>query len=125
MEFAKTQPESDERPPSAAPLPSDWAAAFDAPFGASPPLRHVDVPEPLLRVTINLRKLRENLSQAWRRRLSPQEVRDYLTRAGFREDAGGAAWLAGDSLLMRLDPSEVISAEPDAPREGRAEPSRN
>ena len=82
--------------------------------------------EPLLRISIDLPKLRENLSLMWGRRLSAHEVHDFLSRAGFREDPSGSDyWLAADSLLMRLDPSEVISAEPLRLPRSRRRPSRN
>ena len=68
-------------------------------------------PPPLLRVRVDLVRLRENLSTAWRRRLSSREVVEFLTRAGFSGSDDGAVWLAPEPVLMRLDPSEVVWAE--------------
>ena len=81
--------------------------------------------QPLLRVRVDLLKLRENLSAEWRRRLSSREVFDFLTRAGFREAPDGGEWLAPEPVLMRLDPSEVVSAEPLRGCSAGVEPNRN
>jgi hypothetical protein len=38
-------------------------------------------------------------------------VVEFLTRAGFSGSADGAAWLAPEPVLMRLDPSEIVWVE--------------
>lgn len=70
-------------------------------------------PAARLLVKIDLKALHANLAATWRRPPTPHEVRDFLAAAGFVPAANG--WTATEESLMRLDPSEVLSAEPVVP----------
>src|SRR4051794_28073716 len=63
-----------------------------------------------LLVRIDLKALHANLAATWRRPPTHPEVRDFLAAAGFVPAAEG--WTATEESLMRLDPSEILSAEP-------------
>jgi hypothetical protein len=91
----------------APPAADEWARGLTAraESAAASPAR--------LLVKIDLKALHANLAATWRRPPSHQEVRDFLAAAGFVPVADG--WTATEESLMRLDPSEILSAEPVPP----------
>lgn len=60
-------------------------------------------------VNIDVEKLRGNLARTDQRNVSADEVRQFLTDAGFQQTDRG--WLVSEENLGQLDPSEVLSAE--------------
>jgi hypothetical protein len=62
-----------------------------------------------LRIRINLKLLRENISQTDGRSWSEAEVLEWLKDAGFARD--GDWWLVDEPDLGQLDPSEVTAVE--------------
>jgi hypothetical protein len=60
-------------------------------------------------ITINLDKLRENLSREDERPVTQAEVEQWLKDAGFTRVEDG--WTVREADLGQLDPSEVITAE--------------
>jgi hypothetical protein len=69
----------------------------------------------MLRIRIDLSKLRQNLSTAQRHELSTLEVRQWLAQAGFTPKKD--AWLVDDTNLGRLKPDEITSVEDYEPPE--------
>lgn len=63
----------------------------------------------IFKITINLERLRENLSRQEGRPLSEAEVLQWLEDAGCRRS--DAHWEVHEADLGQLDPGEVISAE--------------
>ena len=62
------------------------------------------------RVTIDVRRIQENLLAQEGGRLREQDVRRWLLSVGFRPEQGGT-WLAGAQELRVLDPTEVTVAQ--------------
>jgi hypothetical protein len=63
-----------------------------------------------LRIRINWAVLLENMSKQEGRPMTDDEVRQWLTDAGFTQ-ADDNYWLVSEADLGHLDPTEVISAE--------------
>jgi hypothetical protein len=62
------------------------------------------------RITIDLPRLRENMSRQEGRALSDTEIRQWLQDAGFAP-AIDETWIIDEPDLGQLDPSEVQSVE--------------
>lgn len=63
-----------------------------------------------LRIRIDWAKLKQNMSKQEGRAMGDEELRQWLTDAGFTFD-GKDAWLVSEPDLGHLDPSEVVSVE--------------
>lgn len=63
-----------------------------------------------LRIRINWARLQQNMSKQEGRALGDDELRQWLTDAGFTHERDGS-WLVNEPDLGHLDPSEVTSVE--------------
>ncbi len=63
-----------------------------------------------LRIRINWPRLRTNMSKQEGRAMSEDELRQWLTDAGFIREPDDA-WVVNEPDLGHLDPTEVVSIE--------------